>query len=537
MPQSNTVMGQYMSDRRRGRGVVLRAAVSFSHRPLSERSDSTRRKRQRAGGPPDPSTTFHQNEPPPARGGAAPPSRHPHAPPHRHRPGRVRLGRRDRRARLAGEGSRAALRRGLGAPGLRRDVPGAEPGLAPGDRRSTTSSSPTAKPRRWRRCARSTPALPRTPTRSTGRPVVPGADRRRHGRLRPVEADLDLPYADGGIAWDPSLVFPGLRRGEHLESQVDLAPRAPILAADGTPLADGPADAREHPLGSSAIDVTGEVGMAEPTDLAGPRQAGLLPRHPGRDQRPRAGLQRPPRRQARRLAAGGRRLGGSARILAQAEPRAGAPVKTTIDPDLQYSAVSALAGRSGGVAVLDARNGERPRPRRPGLLRPPAPRLHLQDDHHHRRPAEGRRLPRRLLRNHSTGSTSAAASSATPTASTAAAPSAKPSPSRATRTSPRSARRSATTTWSATAERFGFNSPPTLYAPRIVREVELPESTIPTRSATTSTSASARSARARCWRRRCRWRASPRRSPTTASASRPRSSPTGSCAPTPSRCG
>jgi cell division protein FtsI/penicillin-binding protein 2 len=32
----------------------------------------------------------------------------------------------------------------------------------------------------------------------------------------------------------------------------------------------------------------------------------------------------------------------------------------------------------------------------------------------------------------------------------------------------------------ATAEQFGFNSPPTLYAPRIAREVELPESTIPT---------------------------------------------------------
>ena len=32
----------------------------------------------------------------------------------------------------------------------------------------------------------------------------------------------------------------------------------------------------------------------------------------------------------------------------------------------------------------------------------------------------------------------------------------------------------------ATAERFGFNSPPTLYAPQIVREVEPAESTIPT---------------------------------------------------------
>jgi cell division protein FtsI/penicillin-binding protein 2 len=31
----------------------------------------------------------------------------------------------------------------------------------------------------------------------------------------------------------------------------------------------------------------------------------------------------------------------------------------------------------------------------------------------------------------------------------------------------------------ATAERFGFNSPPTLYSPRIVREIDPPESTIP----------------------------------------------------------
>ncbi len=33
-------------------------------------------------------------------------------------------------------------------------------------------------------------------------------------------------------------------------------------------------------------------------------------------------------------------------------------MKTTIDPDLQVAAVSALAGRSGGVAVLDARSGD-----------------------------------------------------------------------------------------------------------------------------------------------------------------------------------
>ena len=61
------------------------------------------------------------------------------------------------------------------------------------------------------------------------------------------EDEVDLPYADGGIDWDPSLVFPGLRQGEHLESEIELAPRAPILAADGSPLAEGPAERTRTP--------------------------------------------------------------------------------------------------------------------------------------------------------------------------------------------------------------------------------------------------------------------------------------------------
>ncbi len=123
------------------------------------------------------------------------------------------------------------------------------------------------------------------------------------------EDELELPFADGGVDWDPSLVFPGLRSGERLESQIELAPRAAILAADGTPLAEGPADAREHPLGSAAIDVTGEVGMPAEEDMAVLARHGFARRHAGRDQRPRAGLQHPARRQARGLAARRRRSG------------------------------------------------------------------------------------------------------------------------------------------------------------------------------------------------------------------------------------
>ena len=81
--------------------------------------------------------------------------------------------------------------------------------------------------------------------------------------------------------------------------------------------------------------------------------------NPGRHQRPRARLQRPasPASPAARCWRSPRD-GSSVRTLAKSKPQPGAPVKTTIDPDLQEAAVSALAGRSGGVAVLDTRKGD-----------------------------------------------------------------------------------------------------------------------------------------------------------------------------------
>ncbi len=176
-----------------------------------------------------------------------------------------------------------------------------------------------------------------------------------------VEERLELPYAEGGIAWEQSLTFPGLRSGEHLESEVELAPRAAILAGDGSPLASGPAEARAHPLGSSSIDVTGEVGLPEEVegiDLEALARRGFPPGTP-------VGVSGLERAFNTRLAGkpGGKLLAvheasGSTRTLAEAEPKAGAPVKTTIDPGLQEATVAALAGRLGGIAVLDTRNGD-----------------------------------------------------------------------------------------------------------------------------------------------------------------------------------
>ena len=202
------------------------------------------------------------------------------------------------------------------------------------------------------------PDSPSDETSRNGATMVPVTMVATTAAFGPAEGTVEIPFDEGGIAWDPSLVFPGLRNGEHLENQIELAPRAPILAADGTPLAEGPAEARAHPLGSSAIDVTGEVGTAEETDATELARKGLAPDTP-------VGISGLEKAFNARLAGkpGGSLLavsedGSSSRTIAEAEPRAGAPVKTTIDPGLQESAVSALAGRVGGIVLLDSRNGD-----------------------------------------------------------------------------------------------------------------------------------------------------------------------------------
>jgi cell division protein FtsI/penicillin-binding protein 2 len=294
-----------------------------------------------------------------------------------------------------------------------------------------------------------------------------------------VGAELEVPYDEGGVAWNTSLVFPGLATGEHLENRVDLAPRAAILARDGTALAEGPAGEREHPLGSAAIDVTGEIGEAAEEDLMKLARQGFPAGTPvgvsGLEQAFNARLAGKP---------GGSLLAvadesGSARILSQAEPQPGAPVKTTIDPDLQVEAVSALAGRAGGVAVLDTRKGDvralagqafsAPQP--PGstfktvtttaALEKGVVSLETEFEI-----VDGANVGGRFISNANgefCGGTFREAFAESCNADFAPL-----------------GPKIGNDDFVEVAERFGFNSPPTLYAPDVVAEVEPAESTIPT---------------------------------------------------------
>jgi cell division protein FtsI/penicillin-binding protein 2 len=170
-----------------------------------------------------------------------------------------------------------------------------------------------------------------------------------------VGADVTLPLVDGPdgspvVDWRPDLLFPGLRRGEHLTRVTRMPARATIEARDGTPLAKG--DARLSDLGPVAAEVAGRIGPASPARAAEMRMRGM----PAGASVGLTGLEL----QFDRQLAGtpGGELKAGRRVIASSVPKRGADVRTTIDPDVQRAAVTALAGRYGGVAAIRPSDGE-----------------------------------------------------------------------------------------------------------------------------------------------------------------------------------
>ena len=107
----------------------------------------------------------------------------------------------------------------------------------------------------------------------------------RHDRLFGVlHETLEVPVVGTGsnvsVRFSRELVFPGMRPGERLHRQVELAPRAALLASDGTPLAKGPQ--RTSPIPDVAGQIAGTVG-ADPGRRGGElRRPGLSPGRAGR---------------------------------------------------------------------------------------------------------------------------------------------------------------------------------------------------------------------------------------------------------------
>ena len=164
-----------------------------------------------------------------------------------------------------------------------------------------------------------------------------------------------MPITGEAIDWAPHLVFPGLQEGERLTRRTEAPERASILSADGKVLAEGPAGARSSPLGEVGSSIAGHDGRERRT--ARTRQAlyarGFASDTPvgttGLGARAAARARGHPR---------AARCARAPRTLASQRPEKAKPVRSTIDTRIQQAAVTALAGRLGGIAALDTRTGE-----------------------------------------------------------------------------------------------------------------------------------------------------------------------------------
>jgi penicillin-binding protein A len=179
-------------------------------------------------------------------------------------------------------------------------------------------------------------------------PIV--LDTRVFGSLR---GNLEIPVSGERVDWRPRLVFPELAEGERL-TRSSLPPvRATIRSRDGKVLAEGPAPSRTSPLMGIADSVAGRMEAQETPEERRALYARGFPEDWPVGQ---TGLEEVFEQRVRGRPGGELLAGG--RVLARAQPRAARPVETTIDTRLQEAAVIGLAGRLGGAAALDPRNGE-----------------------------------------------------------------------------------------------------------------------------------------------------------------------------------
>jgi peptidoglycan glycosyltransferase len=164
---------------------------------------------------------------------------------------------------------------------------------------------------------------------------------------------LRVPIAGSGsgasVRYASTLLFPGLRPGEALTRHVALPPRADLLASDGTPLARGPN--RSSPIPDVAGQIVGTLGPIPAAEASAFRAKGYPPdASVGMN-----GLERI--FQDRLAGTPGGTLRAGRRALAHRQPVAGENVTTTINPAIERAEITAIAGRSAGMAAMDPRTG------------------------------------------------------------------------------------------------------------------------------------------------------------------------------------
>ena len=249
-----------------------------------------------------------------------------------------------------------ALRERVGAPGLRGNAQGARqrPG---GSSRSRSSRSSMSTPRPRRPPCASRPARPRRP-RSTGTTRRPSKPRSTPGPSARSMGAWRSRSTTKASSWMPHLTFPGLAAGEKLDRTTRWANGAaarPRRHAAGR----GPGRSAHLPVGRVRAGDRRIGGFAFAKAGEGALRARVPDEHPGRDQRPRAGSTSSspvsPAGSCSPSRVGRGRCGADPR---QRRPGPGRAGQDDDRPERADGGSQRLGGTYGGVAVLDARNGD-----------------------------------------------------------------------------------------------------------------------------------------------------------------------------------
>ena len=155
--------------------------------------------------------------------------------------------------------------------------------------------------------------------------------------------------SEAKVAWSESLLLPGLKQGDSLTRSTVMPPRADLLAADGTALAQGPNRVSAAP--DVSAEIAGTVGPPPASSSSGPSPFG----YPAGTPVGLTGLERTFQQQL--AGSPGGTLSASGRVLARTSPVAAKPLRTTIVPEIERAAATALAGRAGGIAVIAPQTG------------------------------------------------------------------------------------------------------------------------------------------------------------------------------------
>lgn len=151
--------------------------------------------------------------------------------------------------------------------------------------------------------------------------------------------------------WTPSMILPGFRRGDRFTLTAHWPRRAPILAADGTPLAvrePGGWQANDASLATGVVGTMGPVTAGELRTLGAPYTRRSIVGQTGLQ----AGQERALAGVPGATIAMTDSTGTPVQTLLTVAARPGAPLRTTIEPAVQRAAEQALAGQTRDAALV-----------------------------------------------------------------------------------------------------------------------------------------------------------------------------------------